>query len=345
MPFVGDRHYATREGESALDTLTHTLTGLALSRAGLNRLTPGAPLLLMAAANMPDIDILAWAGGPLSYLELHRGWSHSLMAIPLLATLPAALTQALSRRRVRLRAAYLAALAGVASHVALDATNAWGVRLLSPFSGAWFRLDAHSLLDVWIWLALLISVAAPWLSRLVGSEIGARPRAAYPGRVLPIAALSFLVLYTGLKVALHERAVLVLDSRLYEDAVPRQTAAFPQPGNPFRWNGVVESDTAYHLFDLNLLGSFDPAGGRLLYKPQIDPAIAAAGRLPVFQGLLEFAQFPYWRVTPAQPDGWQRVEAMDLRFGQPAEPRFLATALLDPRHRVQRAWFEFGLRR
>jgi inner membrane protein len=312
---------------------------------GLNRLTPGAPLLLMIAANMPDVDILAWADGPVSYLQHHRGWSHSLAAIPLLATLPVAIAQALTRKRVRLLAAYLAALIGVASHVALDATNVYGVRLLLPFSSAWFRLDAHHILDVWIWLVLLLSFAAPWLSRLVSSEIGARPESPYPGRVLPAAALVFLLVYTGGKVALHERALLVLESRLYEDAVPRRTAAFPQSANPFRWNGIVESDRSYLLFDLNLLGAFDPDGGRLLYKPAAEPAIRAAGRLPVFRELLAFVQFPYWRVTPAEPDGWQRVEAMDLRFGPPSDPRFIATAILDPGGRVQQAWFEFGIRR
>ena len=41
-----------------MDNLTHTLTGLALSRAGLNRYYARAGLVLMLAANAPDIDVI-----------------------------------------------------------------------------------------------------------------------------------------------------------------------------------------------------------------------------------------------------------------------------------------------
>src|ERR1043165_1620564 len=40
-----------------MDPLTHTATGLFLSRAGLNRWTPLATPILLLAANAPDIDI------------------------------------------------------------------------------------------------------------------------------------------------------------------------------------------------------------------------------------------------------------------------------------------------
>jgi hypothetical protein len=42
--------------------------GLALSRAGLNRLTPQATAILLLAANAPDIDVVSAAGGSLAYL-------------------------------------------------------------------------------------------------------------------------------------------------------------------------------------------------------------------------------------------------------------------------------------
>ena len=42
------------------------------------------------------------------------------------------------------------------------------------------------------------------------------------------------------------------------------------------------------------------------------------------------------------PEGATRVEAMDLRFGDPARPRFVVTAIVDQRLRVIRSWFAFG---
>ena len=65
-----------------MDPLTHTATGLFLSRAGLNRLTPQAAPILMLAANAPDIDIVTTAGGSLNYLHYHRHLTHSLAAMP-----------------------------------------------------------------------------------------------------------------------------------------------------------------------------------------------------------------------------------------------------------------------
>src|SRR5437868_5537116 len=69
---------------------------------------------------------------------------------------------------------YAACLAGVLSHLALDWTNVYGIRLLLPFSGKWLHLDMTDVVDPWILLMLLLAIAAPALAGLVGSEIGAK---------------------------------------------------------------------------------------------------------------------------------------------------------------------------
>ena len=48
-----------------MDNVTHTLTAVVLSRAGLNRWHPQSIWLLMLAANIPDIDIVAALRGAL----------------------------------------------------------------------------------------------------------------------------------------------------------------------------------------------------------------------------------------------------------------------------------------
>ena len=40
---------------------------------------------------------------------------------------------------------------GVASHLLLDWTNSYGIRLLFPFSLQWFHLDLNALTDGPIW--------------------------------------------------------------------------------------------------------------------------------------------------------------------------------------------------
>src|ERR1035438_7962204 len=68
-----------------MDNLTHTAIGLFLSRIGLGRWSPGATPIVLIAANIPDIDVVSSAGGPLNYLAYHRHLTHSLLLMPVMA--------------------------------------------------------------------------------------------------------------------------------------------------------------------------------------------------------------------------------------------------------------------
>src|ERR1039458_896251 len=154
--------------ELLMDPLTHTAAGLFLSRIGLKRWSPLATPILLLAANAPDIDIVTASGGSLSYLHYHRHLTHSVLAMPLIA---------------------------VASHLLLDLTNAYGIRLLLPFSAEWLQLDLNNIYDLWIWGVFLLCLAAPFVGRLVGSEIasgGARDQ--HHGRGFAWLALLFVLL-------------------------------------------------------------------------------------------------------------------------------------------------------
>ncbi len=323
-----------------MDNLTHTLTGLALSRAGLHKACPRAAWLLILAANAPDLDVASAFFDSIAYLKYHRHLTHSFVGLPLVAILPALLVRLISRGPFAWRNAYLISLAGVASHLALDGTNQYGVRYLLPFSDRWFSLDANGVVDVWIWAALLISVLAPALGSLVSSEIGARKSS---GRGAAIFALCFLLLYTGGRKMLHDRAIAELDSRVYTGGVPRRTAAFPTAVNPLRWRGVVDGDEFAAVFDIDLLRDFDPHTGQYFYKPELSPAIEKARETEVFQAFLRFAEFPLWWTLPApEEEGSMRVSAIDLRFASPRRPGFFATAVVGARLDVTEARFEFG---
>jgi len=68
---------------------------------------------------------------PADRLPIHRGW---LLAI---------------------------AFIGCLSYPALDWLNNYGIRLLEPFSSQWFYGDSIFIIDLWIWIALAVSL---WLS-------------------------------------------------------------------------------------------------------------------------------------------------------------------------------------
>ena len=321
-----------------MDNLTHTLTGVMIARAGLNRVVPRGTLLLAIAANMPDVDVASWLGGTLTYLRYHRWLTHGLTLAPALALVPAVLICLLERRWTSFRKIYLVALLGVLSHSFLDWTNVYGVRMLLPWSSEWLRLDTVNVVDIWIWAILLLGIAAPALSRLVSSEIGARRPT---GRGWAIATLLLLGAYEFGRSLAHDRVIAVLESRIYAGGLPRRVAAFPGPGNPARWTGLVETESAFLLYDYDLLMPFDPASGRQFYKPENSPAMEAARQTDTFRVFLDFSKFTLWRVVPA-PDGSAMVAAYDLRFGDPSRPGFVATARLGPGGRVEEEQFSFA---
>ncbi len=146
-----------------MDNLTHSLVGLAASKAGLERLSPATTALCVIAANAPDADILTLAAGRWTYLHHHRGITHSIVGTLALALLIPALfwlgDYLIARWRgrpvkVKFRGLLLASLIVSATHPLLDWTNNYGVRPLLPWSGQWYYGDLVFILDPFIWLSL-----------------------------------------------------------------------------------------------------------------------------------------------------------------------------------------------
>lgn len=327
-----------------MDNLTHTAIGLFLSRAGLREWTPQATPILLLAANAPDVDVLSALGGPGAYLHYHRYLTHSLAAMPLMAAAVVLAVRFAGRRQLSWGKAFCAALIGVASHLLLDWTNPYGVRLLAPFSDLWLRLGTTSVIDLWIWAVLLVGVLAPLLARLVGSEITSgtlRPRR--HGRSAAIAALLFVLFYDCGRGVLHARALAALEARVYQGMPPVRATALPGAANPLRWRGVVETRGAFAVADVDLTRDFDPSRATIYEKPDATPALEAARRTALFQEFLRFSQFPLWRVLPvADPENGRQVDVIDLRFGTPADPAFMASAIVDASLHVVHTAFQFG---
>ncbi len=310
-----------------MDNLTHAATGFLLSRAGLNRISKYAPATLVIAANAPDLDVVSLAGGTVAYLHYHRWITHSLVALPAMAVVPLLaiwLWRWLRKHTepVRWLPMYAISLVGVASHLLLDWTNAYGIRLFLPWSDAWPALDSTSVIDVWIWMAALMALAGPWLSRLVSSEIGARRGSS--GQGWAIFFLLFVCFYDGARYVLSRRALAVQEARLYEGETPRQVLVFPEPVNPLRWSGFVETDSFWVEQKVNLLVDFDPTLGRIIYKAQPSAPFENAKATAAFRELMSFSRGLRWsKIAVAEPEGGTLVRATDIRFG------FEAAAVLD----------------
>jgi inner membrane protein len=324
-----------------LDNLTHSLVGLFLARAGFKRATPAGTAILVVAANAPDIDVVSWFWGRPTWLHWHRNITHSLAGAPVMAIATVALIALLSRKKIRWWQAFLIALLGVASHLLLDLTNVYGVRLLLPFSGQWSHLDTTPVVDFAIWAILLLGVVAPTLSRLVGSEIG-EPAPDRGNAGWAVAALLLVTLYDYSRSVFHERAVNIVDSHIFNRYAPRRAGAFPT-ANPLVWRGMAELSYGYADVPVDLRTAFHPADALIYYKPPRTAAMRAAMATYPFQMLLEFVQYPLWVVEPVlDANGDMRVSLIDLRFGSPSQSGFAATAIVDAQNRVVESSFGLG---
>ena len=147
-----------------MDNLTHSLVGLVASKAGLEKLSPGATTLCILAANSPDADIVALIfGGRWAFLHQHRGISHSIvgalalaLALPLIFYLGDWIIARVRKRapNVKLKGLLLASVVVTATHPLLDWTNNYGVRFLLPWNRRWFYGDFVFIVDPFMWIVL-----------------------------------------------------------------------------------------------------------------------------------------------------------------------------------------------
>ena len=331
-----------------MDNLTHSLTGVLLARTGLSRDVPYGTALAVAAANFADVDIVTAEKSWICYLDHHRGFTHSLLWLPLVAAAPLPLWWLLARRRGPVRRmlwlrAWLVSVAAGMTHPLLDLLNVYGIRLWTPASNRWHHLDLLFIVDVWVWALLLVCALGPMLARLVDSEIGARGASGSGMAWLGLAGLALIVGFRSLE---HDRAIAHLNARVYSGEPPRRVLATPTPANPWQWRGVVETRSFWRIVRVDLLrpgDPLDPDAGPTFYKPDIArfrPIVAATETGRVF---LDFSQAQCWSVTPAPaPDGAALVSISDLRFGPPGGNAFTATFLISADGRVLREEFAFG---
>jgi inner membrane protein len=170
-----------------VDPFTHTLTGLTLAKAGLERLSPLATTVCVLAANSPDSDIVVglttdrW-----NYLHHHRGITHSLVGVITLAFVVPAVVWLIERGWAKLRqrqassryrGLLLASAIATATHPLMDWTNNYGVRPFLPWSGKWFYGDLVFIVDPFILLLLggaaFLATSDRWPKMVLWALLGA----------------------------------------------------------------------------------------------------------------------------------------------------------------------------
>jgi inner membrane protein len=237
------------------------LTGAAFAHAGLKRRTRFGSAALMIAANLPDVDVLAFVSDTPA-VALRRGWTHGVIAqatLPVLLMLafvlldrcrPAA-TESPSRpsssgpARVRPLAMLMLGYVGVLSHVAMDWLNTYGVRWLMPLSPNWFYGDSVFIVDPWLWITFGAGV---FFSR--------RFAVTMPARVALIACTIYVAAMIVSATVARQRVVAAWTAA--KGTPPRRVMVGPVPINPFSRAVIIDAGEYYER------GSFEwwPTRGR-----------------------------------------------------------------------------------
>jgi inner membrane protein len=305
-----------------------------MGRAGLNRTSGYATLMLTLAAEFPDIDVCWGLKGPVAALAHHRGFTHSFIGAPIDSAIVLAFVYAFHRWRKRRGKhpsthprwgmLFLFGILATLSHILLDFTNNYGVRPFLPFNWHWYSWDIVWIAEPLMLLALILGLVVPSIFALVGTEIGA-PKEKFRGRWSATAALLAICGIWWVRDFQHRKAITLLTSTDYRGEVVQKAAAMPYPVNPFAWAGVVETSSFYAKVPIDsYTTSFDQLDrAQILYKPAQTSITLAAKRSPLGRAYLDWSRFPLL-TTEASPEQGYVVRFQDLRFDYPAIGLLLA---------------------
>ena len=148
------------------------------------------------ACAAPDLDFVVSWFGPVAYLELHRGPTHSLLLLPFWALVFSWVLAKILREPGGWRALYGVTAIGIALHIAGDLITSYGTMILWPLSDMRPGIGTTFIIDLWfsgiILLGLLLSACF------------------FRSRTPAVTMSIVLCAYVGFKAILKERA---LDSR------------------------------------------------------------------------------------------------------------------------------------
>jgi inner membrane protein len=318
-----------------MEPVTHFLTGACLGRAGFNRTTAYATLAMTLAAEAPDLDIFWSVAGPIAGFEHHRGWTHTLIGTPIVATVVVLAifgfdhwrrSRSMNAERnipVRWGMLWFCAWIAALSHILLDYTNNYGVRPFFPFNPRWYAGGTVFIFEPVLFAALLLALVVPVLLSLTDNEIGARGPS-FRGRSWAIFALLAMVGLWGWRaLEQHTAKDLLLNDEAAQDGGPAQVmrmALSPYPVNPYLWQAVVETPNAFRVATVDVRNgsvTSDPQTD-LFHKPAETPATLAAKSSRLGRIYLDWSQFPLVQETgPGVTENGEAatiVSFRDLRF-------------------------------
>lgn len=238
-----------------MDSITQAVLGASIQGAVLGR-WQGRKALIFGAllGTLPDMDVVIDFGDAVADVTYHRGFSHSVFVIALVATLLAWLV-----RKVWPHAEYSARrlFACIAlilfTHVLLDAFTTYGTQLFWPLTTPPVAISSIFIIDPLYTVPLLLAVVGCLL-------FGLRRR----GIRLQYVVLGLSSLYLASTLAGKQMAERNLEQALkHDEIVPQHTFIAPTPFNTLLWRVVAVDGDDYYEGLVSWLDSRPPTLERL----------------------------------------------------------------------------------
>lgn len=294
-----------------MDSLTQILLGASVAAAAVPAGHRRAAMAAGAAlGTLPDLDslpLLLLTDDPVALMTLHRGASHSLLVLPLVAW---AIWWFFRRRGGRVAQAprrwFWAILLALVTHPLLDAFTVYGTQLLWPLPARPTMWSSLFIIDpmytVWLLLGVVVALFA-------GPRLLAR-RALVLGLALSTAYLGWSLLAKGMVEREAQRSLAAIG---LADA-PRFSV--PTPLNTVLWRVVAMTPEGFVEGEYSLVADRSPI--RFRHNHSDTRALADAAHVPAVGRL---AWFNHGFMKAEVSEG--RLLLSDLRMG--AEPDYSFT--------------------
>jgi len=292
-----------------MDNITHTMVGAVIGRVFDEKLPPRVAFWTAAiSSNMPDLDIIYRFEGAAKYFAEHRGYSHSVVGIPVEALVLAGIVWLFVRQKFWW--IYLVALMGGFGHMIFDLLNPYGTYALLPFSDKRYACDLVFIVDPFIWVSLITA--------LVWGRVRVNLRRASAGAVLFVLA-GYIFLRTGAhQVAARQ---LLANPPITAEEKIADYGVYPKPLEFWQWRYVLETERNFYRGEVSIFGA--GALSSLRYAKVLEnDYVDAAKKSYLAQVFLGFARFPYLSLDHIGKNTIVRWD--DLRYVAPKEENFFS---------------------
>lgn len=227
-----------------MDSFTQIVLGVSVAHVALNSSVPKKKIVFLGAAvaTLPDLDIyfVKIFNDPLTEIEIHRGFSHSILFFLLLSVLITLLFKKAFKETSK-RQLFITTFLILLTHSLLDVFTTWGTQLFWPFPQK-IALKSIFVVDLFYTIPLLMGVVLGLKNK--------RKSFSYAGLFL-----SSVYLVWGLIV---QQIVKSKVEGQFHTQFPLKNIKItvkPTFSNSFLWNVIVQDIDGFYISDYSIFDS------------------------------------------------------------------------------------------